>query len=139
MYKVLVPLDSSRERERTQISALVDLPIDRDEVEVVLTHVLTGKEERAPKEMQRPERVALVKEARERLDDEGFSVTVRSAHSPPEEGIVDLAERAGIDHIVLGGRKRSPAGKALFGSVTQGVILNTDLPVTVTGGASESR
>jgi nucleotide-binding universal stress UspA family protein len=139
MYKVLVPLDGSSERERTQVSTLIDLPVDKDEVEVVLTHVLTDDEERAPKEMQRPERISLVKDARERLDDAGFSVTVRSAHSPPEEGIIDLAERADVDHIVLGGRKRSPAGKALFGSVTQNVILNTELPVTVTGGSADSQ
>lgn len=139
MYKVLVPLDSSRERERTQISTLTDLPVDRDEMEVVLTHVLTGDEERAPKEMRHPERVALVKDAREQLSNEGFSVTVRSANSPPADGILKLAERADIDHIVLGGRKRSPAGKALFGSVTQSVILDTELPVTVTGGGNRTQ
>nr|WP_276414161.1 universal stress protein [Halomicroarcula sp. XH51] len=33
--------------------------------------------------------------------------------------------------IVLAGRKRSPAGKALFGSVTQDVILGTDRSVLV--------
>lgn len=134
MYKVLVPLDSSRERERGQISALLGLPVDEDELEIVLTHVLTAEEEQAPKEMQRPERMNLVKEARQTLEEQGFSVTVRSSRSPPQEGILDLADKIDADHIVLGGRKRSPTGKALFGSVTQGVILNTDRPVTVTGG-----
>lgn len=137
MYEILVPLDSSQERERTQISTLIELPVDKSEVAVVLTHVLTDEEETAPKEMQRPERASVVKEARNTLEDEGFSVTVRSAHAPPAEGISDLADKIDADHIILGGRKRSPAGKALFGSVTQSVILNTDRPVTVTGGHSE--
>jgi nucleotide-binding universal stress UspA family protein len=46
--------------------------------------------------------------------------------------VIEVAEDEGCDHIFLSGQKRSPAGKALFGDVTQEVILNFDGAVTVT-------
>ena len=47
----------------------------------------------------------------------------------PADEIVDYAEANGARYIVLAGRKRSPVGKALFGSVTQSVLLNASSPV----------
>jgi nucleotide-binding universal stress UspA family protein len=35
-------------------------------------------------------------------------------------------------YIVVGSRNKSPAGKALFGSVSQRILLNSDCPVVVT-------
>lgn len=43
--------------------------------------------------------------------------------------ILRYARENDAEYIVLGGRKRSPVGKALFGSVTQSVLLNADRPV----------
>jgi nucleotide-binding universal stress UspA family protein len=45
--------------------------------------------------------------------------------------VLNEAAERDCSHIFLAGRKRSPAGKALFGDVVQRVILNFDGPVTV--------
>jgi len=45
--------------------------------------------------------------------------------------VLALAEERDADHIFLAGRKRSPAGKAIFGDVTQRIILEFDGAVTV--------
>lgn len=41
------------------------------------------------------------------------------------------AQHRGCDHVFVAGRKRSPAGKAIFGDVAQQVILEFDGAVTV--------
>lgn len=44
----------------------------------------------------------------------------------PSDRIVGYADDIDARYIVLGGRKRSPIGKAVFGSTTQSVLMNTD-------------
>lgn len=45
--------------------------------------------------------------------------------------VLHLADTRDADHIFLAGRKRSPTGKAIFGDVTQRIILEFDGAVTV--------
>ncbi|KAB1196065.1 MULTISPECIES: universal stress protein [Haloferax] len=133
MYRVLVPIDNDENRALRQARFVTNQPYDLSNVEVVLTHVLHGEERQAPPAMQTPSRVTTVKRAREHLEDYDVNVTIAEASAPPEDGILDLIDEVNADHIVMGGRKRSPAGKAIFGSVTQTVILESDVPVSVTG------
>lgn len=47
----------------------------------------------------------------------------------PATEIVKVSKELDARFVVVGGRKRSPTGKAVFGSVSQSVILNSDRPV----------
>ena len=50
----------------------------------------------------------------------------------PESKVVNYAKDNGARYIVVAGRKRSPAGKVLFGSVAQSILLNAECPVVST-------
>lgn len=51
----------------------------------------------------------------------------------PGKKVVEYAEEVDARYLVVGGGARSPVGKALFGSETQSILLNANLPVvTVT-------
>lgn len=54
----------------------------------------------------------------------------------PDEEILSQARDVDPRFLVIGGRKRSPTGKALFGSVTQKVILNAECPVVTVMASS---
>jgi nucleotide-binding universal stress UspA family protein len=45
------------------------------------------------------------------------------------KAILDYADQVDARYIVIGGRKRTPVGKALTGSTTQSILLDSDVPV----------
>lgn len=45
--------------------------------------------------------------------------------------ITKYASNGDTSYLVIGGRKRSPVGKAVFGSTTQTILLNAECPVLV--------
>lgn len=47
----------------------------------------------------------------------------------PAAKVVQYATEHDARYIVVGGRKRSPTGKAIFGSVSQSILLNAKTPV----------
>jgi nucleotide-binding universal stress UspA family protein len=75
-------------------------------------------------------RHSAVRELAARLDEAGVDYEVHGAIGDYGEKVVTLAETLGSDMVLVGGRKRSPTGKAVFGSVAQDVMLSAPCPVT---------
>jgi nucleotide-binding universal stress UspA family protein len=111
--------------------------------EVVLAHVYTDDEydrsrERLNIDPQSEEsspdyvagRHASIRDLEDRMDEDDIETQVRGVVGDRGESIVELAEEVEADRVVVGGRRRSPTGKAVFGSVAQEVMLSAPCPVT---------
>jgi nucleotide-binding universal stress UspA family protein len=71
------------------------------------------------------------REVRAVLDEADVPATVRHVEGDPGSRLVELAEAEGFDRIVLGGGERSPMGKIKLGSVSEYVLLNSQVSVTL--------
>jgi len=65
----------------------------------------------------------------ERALDEPVAVTAEGRIDDPADGILSVAEDVDASFVVVGARRRSPVGKAVFGSTTQSVLLGSERPV----------
>ncbi|WP_076148734.1 universal stress protein [Natrinema saccharevitans] len=111
MYQVVIPIDTNEERAMHAV----------DEGSRV-----TSDELYDPDDLPTAVRVA-----RDELEDIGIETEVVRRHGDPADEIIEYADSVDADVLVVPTRKRSPVGKAVFGSVTQDVILETNRPVTV--------
>jgi nucleotide-binding universal stress UspA family protein len=128
VHIILLPVEQDIDRARKQIEFVLDQPFDKDRVKCIVAYSYTDETSDEP--VDRPRSVSM---ALDDLSSEGYTTEFRELNSPPSDGIKLLAEETDVDHIVMSGRKLSPAKKIVFGSVTQIVILNMDIPVTVVG------
>jgi len=130
MYEVLLPIDRDESRTRAQVESVLDLPNAGESVHVRLLHVFDNHEEA---EQTSVRQTTNGREAYDQLTEDGVATTTVSEHGDPADAILRTASAENVDMIVLGGRKRSPLGSLLFGSVSQTVSLKADRPVTITG------
>ena len=133
MYNVVVAVGDDEERALDQADFVARLPQAAEEVIAHVVHTLHGEEREAPQEMRRADRVASVRSVLEYLEQRNVTAKAQDISEPIADSIIDLADDLDADLVVVGGRKRSPTAKAVLGSVTQQVILNTDRAVTVAG------
>lgn len=139
MYRIVFAVDSDDTRAKQMVTTILDLPGERSDLDVVLLNVFQefdvaddmGSADSAElyDESDFPESVVVTKAA---LEDAGIAVTLRREHGDPASEILAVADEVDADAIAVSGRKRSPAGKVLFGSVTQSVLLSAERPVIVT-------
>jgi nucleotide-binding universal stress UspA family protein len=111
--------------------------------EVVLTHVFDDEEFEEVRsrlgvdetsEGSTPDAVAerhtTTRALSKALTEAGVQHSVRGAVGDRADEIVETASEIGADRVVVGGRGRSPTGKAVFGSVAQEVLISSPSPVT---------
>jgi len=135
MYTVLLPVDTSEERALAQADAAADLPDAAASVVVHLLHVFDSPDEAREDAVAEVEAAAAVTD---RLESAGVAVRPMARSGDPATEILAAAESVDADMVLLGGRKRSALGSALFGSVSQEVTLEADRPVVVTGARTDS-
>lgn len=125
VYEYLLTIDGNEERARAQAETVVDQPANASEIHATLLHVSTEAE---PTPIEEMPAVTLVQDV---LEDAGIATDLIGIEGEPTTGILETAEEIDAKRICIAGRKRTPTGKAVFGSVTQGVILSTTRPVLV--------
>jgi nucleotide-binding universal stress UspA family protein len=128
MYHVIIGIDEDEAHAEQCAAEVLGMPGDASEKRVTLIHSFIDNPSGASATQLAP-----VRAASDALEEAGVDYEVTESSGDPAEALIDTADEVDADLIVIGGRKRSPAGKALFGSVTQTVILNAGRPVMVTG------
>lgn len=134
MYRIVAAVDTSETYGKRIAETIAGLPGGSGSIEVLVLHCFEENPSGAS-----ATQIAAVRRCTERLDEADIDYEVREDSGEPAAAITSLAVEADADLIVIGGRKRTPTGKALFGSVTQEVILEADRSVMVVGGKESGR
>jgi len=140
---VVLAVGSGDEKRAERLADEIISVAEPADAEVVLTHVF-GEDEfdevRANLGVERgsegatpdsvAERHTATRKLSETLSEAGVRHSVRGAVGNLADEVVETADSLGADRVFVGGRRRSPTGKAVFGSVAQEVMLSAPCPVT---------
>lgn len=132
MVRILLALDDEIGQARAQTDAIADLIDSTAEATIDILHVFNDNPEGAS-----VQQIEAVREATDRLEGLDVEINLLEGSGDPADEVLRVAPKYDVDQICVGGRKRSPTGKALFGSVTQDVILGTTRPVLVCGSSTD--
>lgn len=124
MTDVVLAVGDEEERAEYLAEELSSLDWDVAETNITVFHVFSDNDEGASIVQFRPAGLAEAS-----LKSKGYAVELVGRSGDTSEEIVTFASESGADVIAIGGRKRSPAGKAIFGSITQDVMLQANRPV----------
>ena len=146
MYRVLMAVDENEQQASDLATTVERLAGEINDLEVLVLHVFRDVD--LPSQLvvyeplgdfqeehhQQREIPAAVTNVADRLTERGIDAEIRIERSEnPATTINSIAVDHNVDNILIGGRKQSPIGKVLFGSTTQAVLLNSNIPVTVAG------
>ncbi|MEM0215503.1 MAG: universal stress protein [Archaeoglobaceae archaeon] len=125
---IVVALDKKSKRSERVLSFSIEEAKLRNE-KLIFVHSLYGGERTTQEEIDNGE--ALLKWAEEIAKSAGVNCETKLLvrGKEPAEDIIEFADEVKASIIVIGVRKRRPAGKVLFGSVAQDVILHSNQPV----------
>lgn len=139
-HRILVPVDESRPSHN---SLAVAAGIARESgATVVLAHVAEMPYSRSEEEMQATFGGSTVEDFREYGEElldrtaesetfSGLEVEKKTLFGDPARALLDFAEQARIDAIVMGSHGRGTWGTMIMGSVSQRVVHEATVPVVI--------
>jgi nucleotide-binding universal stress UspA family protein len=131
MQEALIAIDDDEDRAVSQVKAVGNLLDDQFKAHVL--HVFQENIEGASMA-----NFATVRPVKDHLEAVGVEYRLHGRSGDVASQVVAVAEELNIDVLTISGRKRSPTGKVLFGSVAQDVILSTNRPVLVCGADGDA-
>lgn len=142
METILLAVDENDKHRLDEIVETIVGLADPSETRVALTHVFEADDYAEARERlsfrrddeATPDDVAKryepVREVGDALEAAGVEFSWHGAVGDEGDEIVRKSTEIDADLVVVSGRKRSPTGKAVFGSTAQQVMMNAPCPVT---------
>lgn len=138
MFQVLLPIGSDEDRAISAAETVISLPNADESVQVLILNVEnkiqavdSGGDASSEDWYDETDFPSSCIQAKEYLENTDVAVKMRREHAEPENAIIEVANEIDADRIILCARKRTPTGKIIFRSITQSVLLNSDVPTTV--------